>query len=69
MFEIDQGTGQPYRGPERRYAFFPRRMRGGDIPRELQGADRRSGTDRRKHDGPDRPATASRNGGPGSYLK
>ena len=57
MFEIDQGTGQPYRGPERRYAFFPRRMRGDEIPKELQAADRRSGKDRRKHNGSDEPAT------------
>jgi hypothetical protein len=53
MFEIDQGTGKPYRGPERRYAFFPRRMRSDEIPKELQGAERRSGKDRRKHDGLD----------------
>jgi len=57
MFEIDQGAGQPYRGPERRYAFFPRRMRSDEIPKELQGADRRSGKDRRKHNGSDEPAT------------
>jgi hypothetical protein len=54
MVEIDQGTGKPYRGPERRYAFFPRRMRSDEIPKELQGAERRSGKDRRKHDGQDK---------------
>lgn len=55
MFEIDQGTGQPYRGPERRYAFFPRRLRSDQdaIPRELHGADRRSGQDRRRRDADD----------------
>lgn len=65
MFEIDHGTGQPYRGPERRYAFFPRRLRNdpNEIRRDLQGADRRSGKDRRKHDGSDDPAAARRNGG------
>lgn len=63
MFEIDQGTGQPYRGTERRQAFFPRRLRSHDeVPRELQGTDRRSGKDRRKHDGADDPA-AGRNCG------
>lgn len=55
MLEIDHGAGQPYQGPERRYAFFPRRLcndRDG-IPRELQGADRRSGKDRRRRDADD----------------
>ena len=63
MFEIDHGTGQPYRGPERRYAFFPRRLRndGDGIHGELQGADRRSGEDRRKRNGSNDPAR--RNGG------
>jgi len=53
MFEIDHGTGQPYLGPERRYAFFPRRLRNdpNETRRDLQGADRRSGKDRRKHEG------------------
>ena len=52
MFEIDHGIGQPYRGPERRYAFFPRRLRNDpdEIRRGPQGADRRSGKDRRKHE-------------------
>jgi len=63
MFRIDHGTKQPYRGPERRYAFFPRRLRSGEIPGEPQGTDRRSGKDRRKHDGPDDPAPARRDGG------
>jgi hypothetical protein len=65
MSEIDHGTGQPYRGPERRYAFFPRRLRSDPNESHLdpQGADRRSGKDRRKHNGSDDPATARRNGG------
>ena len=65
MFEIDHGTGQPYQGPERRYAFFPRRLRNdpGEIRRELQGADRRSGKDRRKRNGSDDPAAVGRNDG------
>jgi hypothetical protein len=52
MSEIGHRTGQPYRGPERRHAFFPRRLRNDPdgIRRGLQGADRRSGKDRRKHD-------------------
>lgn len=55
MHEIDQRSGPPYRGPERRYAFFPRRLRndGGDIPGGPQGDDRRSGKDRRKRNGSD----------------
>jgi len=62
MYGIDHGTGEPYRGPERRYAFFPRRMRSGESPGG-QGTDRRSGKDRRKHDGPDDSAPVERNGG------
>ncbi|MBC7988310.1 MAG: hypothetical protein H7Y19_01850 [Luteimonas sp.] len=65
MFEIDQGTGQPYGVPERRFAFFPRRLRNdpNEIRHDLQGADRRSGKDRRKPNGSDVPATARRNDG------
>lgn len=62
MFEIDRGTGQPYPGPERRYAFFPRRMRSDEIPRELQGADRRNGKDRRTHNGSDDSEAGTREG-------
>jgi hypothetical protein len=65
MFEIDQGTGQPYRGPERRYAFFPRRLRSdpNESHRDPQGVDRRSGKDRRRPNGSDDPAAARRNDG------
>jgi hypothetical protein len=49
----------PYNGPERRVAFFPRRLRSVSFDAlliEMPNGDRRSGGDRRRHEDEDAPA-------------
>lgn len=49
----------PYNGPERRVAFFPRRLRSVSYDAlliELSNGDRRSGKDRRRHEDAGAPA-------------
>lgn len=51
---------RPYAGPERRVAYFPRRLRSVGLDAllvELPNGDRRSGKDRRRNEAAGAPST------------